>query len=234
MKNNYSREIAAVVDTYLKDNDWHYFFDDETGIFRFGLKVRGRIKNLNFVMDVKEEELLVYGLCPVSADSDDAEMMNRMGEFICRANYGLKNGDFEFDYNDGEIRYKSYVDCEDLLPSPAVVENTIHRTAAMYRRYSAGIVGIIFENLSAREAISRCEDDQESEIRSLLEGLGDIDPKTLEESLMRLAEQLGIPGDEGSDSDGDETDALEGDGGESGDPITFHTDLFSKKEDSEE
>lgn len=66
-----------------------------------------------------------------------------MAEFICRANYGLKNGNFELDMRDGEIRYKSFVDCEGLTPTTEMVRNSIHCPAAMFDRYGDGIVDII-------------------------------------------------------------------------------------------
>ena len=41
---------------------------------------------------LKNDELVVYGICPVHADEKDEEMMAQMSEFLHRANYGLKNG----------------------------------------------------------------------------------------------------------------------------------------------
>lgn len=46
-KYNYSNEIANVVKQFLTDDDWHYSFDEERGIFDFGLRVRSKIQNSN-------------------------------------------------------------------------------------------------------------------------------------------------------------------------------------------
>ena len=153
-KYNYSNEIANVVKQFLTDDDWHYSFDEERGIFDFGLRVRSKIQKIKYLIDVKEDEIVVYGICPIGADHDDEKMMVQMAEFICRANFGLKNGCFEFDFRDGEIRYKSFIDCDKVLPSTEVVKNSIHCTAAMYKRYAAGITSIIFAGSSAKEAIA--------------------------------------------------------------------------------
>ena len=80
-----------------------------------------------------------------------------MADFICRANYGLLNGNFELDIRDGEIRYKTYVDCEGNNPSIEIVRNSIYCPAAMMERYSAGIADIIFGNATAEEAVIKCE-----------------------------------------------------------------------------
>ena len=42
-----------------------------------GLKVKCKLRAIRYLIDVREEEILVYGLCPVSAESSDTEMMAR-------------------------------------------------------------------------------------------------------------------------------------------------------------
>ena len=43
-KYNYSNEIANVVKQFLTDDDWHYSFDEERGIFDFGLRGEARFR----------------------------------------------------------------------------------------------------------------------------------------------------------------------------------------------
>lgn len=71
-----------------------------------GLRLRSKIQHIKYLIDVHEDEAVVYSIPTITADSYDSEMMARMAEFICRANYNLKNGNFEMDYRDGEIRFK--------------------------------------------------------------------------------------------------------------------------------
>lgn len=59
-KFNYSNEIANVVKQFLTDDDWHYSFDEERGIFDFGLRVRSKIQKIKYLIDVKEDEMVVY------------------------------------------------------------------------------------------------------------------------------------------------------------------------------
>lgn len=169
MKNyRYSEELVNLVKDFLEKEGWHYSFDENRGIFDWGLKVKCKLRSIRYLIDVKEEEILVYGLCPVSADCSDTEMMTQMAEFLCRANYGLLNGSFEFDFRDGEIRYRCYVDCEGGFPSPQAIENSIYCMAAMYERYAAGIVEIIFNGSSAKAAIDMCERNEVEETGSIL------------------------------------------------------------------
>ncbi len=220
-KYNYSNEIANVVKQFLTDDDWHYSFDEERGIFDFGLRVRSKIQKIKYLIDVKEDEMVVYGICPIGTDCDDEKMMVQMAEFICRANFGLKNGCFEFDFRDGEIRYKSFIDCDEVLPSTEVVKNSIHCTAAMYKRYAAGITSIIFAGSSAKEAIVMCEKSPEEELRSMLAEMGeDAGDGDVADMITRLAERLGITSEEETATS--ETASSE-------DAAEVHVDLFGKK-----
>lgn len=220
-KYNYSNEIANVVKQFLTDDDWHYSFDEERGIFDFGLRVRSKIQKIKYLIDVKEDEIVVYGICPIGADHDDEKMMVQMAEFICRANFGLKNGCFEFDFRDGEIRYKSFIDCDKVLPSTEVVKNSIHCTAAMYKRYAAGITSIIFAGSSAKEAIAMCEKSPDEELRSMLAEMGaDAGDGDVADMIARLAERLGITTEE---------EAATSETASSEDAAEVHVDLFGKK-----
>ena len=207
-RSEYSDEIVNVVKQFLAEDDWHYSFNEETGIFRFGLRIRSKIQNISYVIDVHDDEFVSYGMCPIGADCEDPEMMAQMAEFICRANYGLKNGCFEMDWRDGEIRFRSYVDCENLLPSTTVVKNSVHCTAAMIKRYAPGIVDIIFGGAKAKDAITKCEKEvpsTEDELRSALEEAlgGDVSEEAVGAILSRLASELGIS-EEGGDGHEDE------------------------------
>lgn len=167
-KMKYSEELANFVKEFLVEDDWHFSFDESIGVFEFGLRIDSKIHKIEYAVDVKEDEIIVYGLCPIIADSGDADMMARMAEFLCRVNYGLKNGCFELNFQNGEgdIRFRSYIDCEDSMPSNKVFRNSIYCTAAMFLRYATGIVDIVFSDCTAEEALAKCRKTQREELRS--------------------------------------------------------------------
>lgn len=169
MKNRaYSKSIANVINSFLTEDDWYFSFDDKRGVFRFDLNLKGRIKKVSYIIDVEDDEYVVYAISPLGADDDDEKMMATMADFLCRANYGLKNGNFELDMMDGEIRYKCFVDCEGITPTTEMVRNSILCPAAMFDRYGVGIVDIIFGNTTAKEAIAKCEKSPAEELRAPL------------------------------------------------------------------
>lgn len=218
MKNRtYSKSIADAINSFLTEDDWHFSFDDQRGLFKFGLNLKGRIKNVRYIVDVKDDEYVVYAISPIGADEDDEKKMAIMAEFICRANYGLKNGNFELDMRDGEIRYKSFVDCEGLTPTTEMVRNSIHCPAAMFDRYGDGIVDIIFGNSTAKEAVAKCEKSPEEELRALLGEEFDVDDD-MEAMIARLAARFEIDESE-LHTDGETADSSDGE-------TEVKTDLF--------
>ena len=207
-KYEYSKDLVNIVKKFLVDDNWHFSFDENTGIFDF-VRVKSKIQKINYIVDVHEDEMIIYGMCPIGADHTNANMMVQMAEFLCRANYGLKNGCFELDFRDGEIRFKSFIDCEDLMPSIEVIKNSIHCTAAMFKRYAPGIVDIIFSGRTAKEAIAKCEKSTEDELRSMIsEAVGeDMEDTDIADMIERLAARLGITENGVDESDGDSDDA---------------------------
>lgn len=163
----YSGDIARAIDAFLKDDDWHYSFEEREGLFKFGLGVKGRLKKLRYLISVGTNHYVVYATAPIGADEDDPKMMREMSDFICRANYGLKNGNFELDMDDGEIRYKTYVDCRDAVPGAGVIKGSIYCPAAMFDRYSPGIIDIIFNDAGGKESVEKCEGSADQLLRSL-------------------------------------------------------------------
>jgi len=191
----FSQKIANVIHTFLTEADWNYSFDDKSGVFQFYLSLKSKIKSIKYRIRVRADDYTVYALSPIGADEDDAAMMASMAEFVCRANYGLRNGNFELDMRDGEIRFKSYVDCEGIVPSQEIVLNSIHCPAAMFETYGDGILGILFSGLSAKEAIALCEKSDEDRLRSTLTALCQEDGgDEIAAMLSRLAARMGIEG----------------------------------------
>lgn len=157
MSSSYNTDIANEIHSFLEDDNWKFSFDDNRGIFRFTLGLRTKMKKIDYIVDVKETDYFVYAISPMSADENDPQQMKEIAEFICRANYNLTNGNFELDFNDGEIRYKCYHNCEDGAPSHKTIHDTIYFPASIYTVYSPGIIKVLFNGASAAEAIDLCE-----------------------------------------------------------------------------
>lgn len=161
MKNLYSTEIAVSIFRFLCTDEWHFGFHGEDGVFHFGLSLSNKLKNVKFLVQLHESDYTVICICPKNADVEDKAQMAEIADFLHLANYNLRNGNFELDIQDGEIRFKSHVDCEGLTaPTADMVCNSIYVCGAMFKRYGDAICYIIEDGMTAKEAIVLCEGDR--------------------------------------------------------------------------
>lgn len=194
MKNaSYSEKIANVIKNFLINDDWYFSFDEKNGVFDFELYIESKIKRLHYMIRVNEDNYIVYAVSPVGVDIKDCDMLLKMTEFICRANYGLCSGNFELDMRDGEIRCKCYVDCDGgITPTEAMVRNSIHCPAVMFDCYAQGIIDIIFGDTTAKAAAEKSEKSMNEELYELLGNEEAYDYESMEAMVSRLAVRMGI------------------------------------------
>ena len=150
---SYSAEIARAVDAFLTADDWRYSFNEEAGIFRFGMQYDGKLQKVDFLIRIRDEFFVVYACPPLTAK----DCLPEMAEFIARANYGLQNGCFELDFEDGEIRFRTFVDCDGPLPAESVIRNSVYTAVTMMRRYGDGIAAVLFGAQTPVIAVAACE-----------------------------------------------------------------------------
>ena len=154
---HYSKELAGIFCRFLDDDNWKYSFNEELGVIQMSVTLKGRLKRINYVVDIKEDEVLVMAISPVNAEKDDRECMDNIARFLHRANYGLKSGCFEMDLRDGEIRYRIHIDCHDQIPSREVIRRSVIIPGLMFEKYSSGLTAILFGGVSDEDAIRMCE-----------------------------------------------------------------------------
>ncbi len=153
----YSFEIAGAIKAFLDEDDWHYDFDEEKGKFRFNLTIKEQPKKVEYTILVHEDSFYVDCKSQLHADSEDAEVMAKLAEFFTRANYGLRDGNFQMDFNDGEMGYKVYRPCDDGAPVKETIKSSIYVAAAMWKRYGPGMMSVSFSGADPKDAVDKCE-----------------------------------------------------------------------------
>jgi hypothetical protein len=102
----------------------------------------------------EQEQCVFYSLCPVDAPE---QRRPAVAEFLTRANYGLVVGNFELDYEDGEIRFKTSIDVADDRLSPALIRNIVYANVLVMDRYLPGILQVIYGQVPPIDAIRQVE-----------------------------------------------------------------------------
>ena len=167
---SYSANIANAIRRHLDEHTFKYSFDENRGVFTMLMGVNTKAKTLIYHLIVHDHGFTSSARYPLGPSSSDEACMNTMARFLTRANYALRNGNFEMDMDDGEINFKSYCNCRGLSePTDKMVEESIQCPAAMFDKYEEGLLGILFQGMSDKEANERCERGQGSLLSKLEE-----------------------------------------------------------------
>ena len=100
------------------------------------------------------EQLLFYVMMPFKIPE---EARNTIAEFITRANYGLRVGNFEMDFTDGEIRYKTSIDVEGDHLSSALVKPLVYTNVTIMDKYLPGIIAVVDKGIKPVDVIAQVE-----------------------------------------------------------------------------
>jgi len=142
MATEYSMLIAKAFISYMDSNGLKYTFDSDRGVIMAGFAVSKDciIGAVNVQIRIHESDFICSGICPIHAP---ANRRAAAAELLTRLNWVLRDGNFEMDYSDGEIRYKVYVDCEGLVPTHDVIEAAINIPPSMFKQYGQCIADVI-------------------------------------------------------------------------------------------
>ena len=130
-------QIFNRVIEYLDSQKWKYNIRGDREFIEFNMGLKGKINSCRMVVLVSEKEVQSIAFAPLKASQD--AFANTI-EFITRANYGLKVGKFEFDYEDGEVSYQSSLSCIQSVPDIKDVERVVDMPFLMLERYGNGLV----------------------------------------------------------------------------------------------
>lgn len=147
-------QIFEAVINFFKENNWLFFqmeqepalqmsFQGENGQWMCFVKVRE-----------EQEQLIFYSISPVKVPENKRLVM---AEFLSRANFGLSIGNFELNFADGQIRYKTSIAAKGNGVNSALIGQLIFANLLTMDEYLPGIMSIIYTELSAVEAIAQIE-----------------------------------------------------------------------------
>jgi hypothetical protein len=83
-------------------------------------------------------------------------------EYLTRINYGLIIGNFEMDFDDGEIRYKTSIDVEDDPLTPALIRPVIYVNLLNMDRFLPGLEAVLTGELTPQAASAQYDDTDDA------------------------------------------------------------------------
>jgi len=149
--------MGAIYDAlirFLEEDDWSYSQVEEHPIARFTFG--GDNGNWSCYAQAREEQeqLIIYSLCPFNAPET---RRHEVAEFLTRANYGLVIGNFEPDYADGAIRYKTSLDIAPAHLNTDLIKRLLYPNLLTMDKYLPGIIGVAHAGKSPEQAVAEIE-----------------------------------------------------------------------------
>ncbi|HQE91601.1 MAG TPA: YbjN domain-containing protein [Anaerolineae bacterium] len=144
----------ATLSQFLQDDGWYPQQLDEKTIHRVYFAGENGELRCYAQIRVDLEQFLFYVIAPVKAPENVRPLV---AEYIARANYGLRIGNFEMDYTDGEVRYKSSLDFEGEVLTPQLIKNTMYPAVHTMDFYLPGLLSVMYGNKTPAEAIHSIE-----------------------------------------------------------------------------
>jgi hypothetical protein len=147
-------ELYATVVQFFTDDDWVFYSLEDRPILR--MNFRGENGGWQCYAQVREEQkqLIFYSVMESHVPENKRPAV---AEFLTRANYGLYVGNFEMDFSDGEVRYKTSVDADGGCLTPQMIRTIVYVNVMMMDKYLPGIMSVVYTDVSPEEAVAQIE-----------------------------------------------------------------------------
>ena len=143
----------AVVE-FLKEDDWNFQQLGDKTILRMGFRGKnGQWQCIAQAQDDKDR-FIFYSILP---NNVPVEKRQEAADYLTRANYGMVIGNFEMDFSDGEVRYKTSIDVEGGQLVAMMIKTMIYTNVLITDKYLPGIMGVVFGGKEPAEAIEEIE-----------------------------------------------------------------------------
>lgn len=148
---------TSVIERALVQAGWPYSREDDgQGLVDYLLEMNESPLLEAFVMRLSEqfERLVLYVLFrPRAKKEHRAEVC----EFVTRANYGMGDGNFEMDVDEGSVRFKVALDFTGVSLDTHLVRNVIVNAMNTIELYEAALARVIAGKAKAKAAVRSAE-----------------------------------------------------------------------------
>ena len=152
----YSHTICDALRDLLAATGIQASFEErgDFGVFSIRMKLRCRMQSAQMIILVREDNFSTITTLPLSADVDHRLAV---AEYLTRVNWGMRNGNFELNMADGEIRFKSYMHTGSSAPDANGARLCIMLPFLMIDRFGDGLLDVLFGMKTPREAFEAAQ-----------------------------------------------------------------------------
>lgn len=139
---------------FFREDDWKFRQIEEKPILMMGFSGESGSWICYAQAQDDRQRFIFYS---VMESKVPADRRPAVAEFLTRANYGLILGNFEMDFSDGEVRYKTSVDVEGGSLAQQMIRTMVYTNILMMDRYLPGVMSVVYGGVSPADAIAQVE-----------------------------------------------------------------------------
>ena len=138
-------QVRAAVENFFEQDKIKFTPFDERNVARAIYNVDARFGHATIFFHAYNDRLVLHMMIPLKAEENERQ---KVAEFLLRANYGLKIGGFDFDFDDGEISYRISIEQIDF----SVIIGLM-----MIEKYGNELVKVMFGLVEPEDAVASAE-----------------------------------------------------------------------------
>ena len=150
-----SASMESVVLSFLNADDWNY---ERVNTNLYRMRFTGKSGTWIVLAQIKpeNEQVVFYSVIPQAQNIPD-HRRHAAAEYLTRANYGMLVGNFEMDFNDGEVRYKTLIDVEGGSLQAKQVKTLLYLNVLTFDKYLPGLQAVVAEAQTPATAVKAVE-----------------------------------------------------------------------------
>ena len=147
----YSTSIADSLLELFTQLSIHADFEEKGahGLFSIRMRLHGSLQMAKMTIIVREDSFSTLTTVPVTVDE---RVRHAAAEYLTRANWNMRSGNFELNMDNGEIRFKTYVHAGGSALDAAVARHAVLLPFMMFDRYGDGLLDVLFSLKTPKEA----------------------------------------------------------------------------------
>jgi hypothetical protein len=169
-------QIFNVLVEFFEEDEWDFQWMEGMSVLTMGFSGKNGKWQCFAQAREQQQQFVFYSVLPVNVPK---EKRLKVAEFITRVNYGLVMGNFEMDFEDGEVRYKTSIDVEGAELSPAMIRQIVYSNIIITDRYLTSLMRVSFSDTTPEEAIEEGDAEAlaslEEELAEFLADGGELD-----------------------------------------------------------
>ena len=142
---------------FFSEDEWYFVETEDRGALVLRMNHWGENGRFSCQAEYNQAQEIFYFYSYFPVDVPEDKRM-KMAEFLTLVNYGMRIGNFEMDFTDGVVRFRTSIDFEGQELSYALVSNHVYPNVWMMDRYMSGLFAIVYTDRDPKELLESIEE----------------------------------------------------------------------------